>query len=353
MEKVFKEMYVKLYNLGVYLRNRWHDQRHFKKLQKNLQRRLKRSDKRLCDNYAKKVFGHKKYASSLYTYTLINGEFKEGWVPVRFFFDVVIPNTSMAHAKLGGFKTLSSMMFRSEAFPNLLYFMGGNFYDIDYNPIPLSQVEDKLFSENKRVVYKQNSSGSGQGVRVYDREHFSLQEIISEGVLQRYVEQHDFFNAFSSSGVATIRIFTVSEINEEGEALISVRGSYLRLPRENDTHVISTSAVKVPIDKKSGVLGDWGCLPSWIKIDKHPDSNVTFSGLKIPMWKECIEKVRTLHRKASYLGSIGWDVIVSKTNEVEVMEMNSVCPGIAVIEALQGPCFSDLHWEKYANTRRV
>jgi hypothetical protein len=123
MEKVFKEMYVKLYNLGVYLRNRWHDHRHFKKLQKNLQRRLKRSDYRLCDNYAKKVFGHKKYASSLYTYTLINGEFKEGWVPVRFFFDVVIPNTSMAHAKLGGFKTLSSMMFRSEAFPNLLYFM--------------------------------------------------------------------------------------------------------------------------------------------------------------------------------------------------------------------------------------
>ena len=44
--------------------------------------------------------------------------------------------------------------------------------------------------------------------------------------------------------------------------------------------------------------------------------------------------------------SIGWDMIVDNNNEIQVMEWNGSHNDIKFSEATQGPCFSNLGWEK-------
>ena len=53
-----------------------------------------------------------------------------------------------------------------------------------------------------------------------------------------------------------------------------------------------------------------------------------------------------LHRSIPFVRSIGWDLIIDINDTVKVMEWNGYHNDIKFSEATQGPCFSDLGWEK-------
>ena len=43
---------------------------------------------------------------------------------------------------------------------------------------------------------------------------------------------------------------------------------------------------------------------------------------------------------------IGWDMIIDTNNEIQIMEWNGSHNDIKFSEATQGPCFSNLGWDK-------
>jgi hypothetical protein len=43
--------------------------------------KIRNHDKIRCDDYATGVFGHIHFAPWLYVYTVVAGQFKEGWIP--------------------------------------------------------------------------------------------------------------------------------------------------------------------------------------------------------------------------------------------------------------------------------
>ena len=65
-----------------------------------------------------------------------------------------------------------------------------------------------------------------------------------------------------------------------------------------------------------------------------------------PFYAKCVETVVELHERVPFVSCIGWDVCVDSNNEPQIFEWNGRHNAIGFGEAVQGPCFRDLGWEK-------
>ena len=194
------------------------------------------------------------------------------------------------------------------------------------------------------VLFKVDNSLQGRGVFFFDKSNFEQEKIrlLGNGVIQDYINQHAFFEEFMPNSVATIRITTI--INDDGNA--SIRACYLRIGRNSDSHVKSISHIRIPINLETGEFYKYGYTPNWISIEKHPDTNIKFEKKQIPNFTKCVAAALDLHKLVPFTRSIGWDMTIDENNNVKVMEWNGAHNDIKFSEATQGPCFSDLGWEK-------
>lgn len=305
--------------------------------------RISRAELRKCDEYANSVLGDRRFAPWLYVYTAVSGRFKEGWIPDNYYGRVVVPKLNGKHGRISALKSLNFRLVSSPAFPDLLAYINGVFVDPAGRIVPPRQVEEILFADAERVVFKLDSSLQGRGVHVINRGSFDLAAVIKlgNGVFQKFVQQHPAFDEFVRSSVATLRITTF--MDDRGN--VSVRACYLRLGLAGETHVQSRSAVRVPVDLRNGELYDVGYTADWKMIDRHPSSGVPFRGKSVPQFEDCVTTVVSLHRKVPYVRCVGWDCTVDRNERVRVLEWNGGHNDIKFSEATQGPCFADLGWE--------
>jgi len=306
--------------------------------------KLRDSDKKLCDEYAVDILGHKHFAPWLYVYTAISGEFKEGWIPDNYYGSIVVPKIKGDYGKVSSLKPLNAVIFQSGLFPDLLSYANGVFFDAQYRFVPIEEVASILFRYQDRVVFKLDNSLQGTGICLFTRDTFSIEKIqsLGNGLFQGFIEQHGLFAKFAKDSVATIRITTVFQDNGE----VSVRACYLRLGDANDTHVQSKSHIRVPIDLETGAFSGVGYTPEWIEIKAHPTSKIEFAGHYIPSFRNCRDTVTELHKKVPYARCIGWDITVDYEDKVKLIEWNAEHNDIKFSEATQGPCFADLGWEQ-------
>ena len=299
---------------------------------------------RLADAYARDVFGDSVYAPWLRVYTAFNGTFKEGWIPDNFYGSVVVPSMKGWHGKISSLKSLSRLLFESETFPDIAYFVNGLFFTAEKVAIPDAHVASMVFEHTDRVVYKLDGSARGSGVFVFDRNTFDLDMIRSHGngVIQTFIEQHRVFAGFTSHSVATLRFTTV--VDDAGE--ISVRSCFLRLGQGEDTHIRAEVEISVPVSLSTGELYRHGYLDNLVSLEEHPDSGKRFQGVKVPGFRKCLTTVLALHKRIPFARCVGWDVAVDVDENVKVMEWNAEHNDVKFSEATQGPCFSDLKWER-------
>jgi Sugar-transfer associated ATP-grasp len=299
---------------------------------------------RLADTYAREVFGDSIYAPWLRVYTAFSGTFKEGWIPDNFYGSVVVPNMQGGFGKISHLKTISRLIFDGDAFPDVVYFANGLFFTDKSVVVPEHELTNVVFQHGDRVVFKLDGSRQGNGVYIFDRGNFDhrLIKSLGNGVIQKFIIQHSLFNAFASKSVATLRFTTV--VDDAGG--ISIRACYLRLGRAEDTHVQSDHEVCVPVNLATGELYREGYLSDWGATEEHPDSGVRFAGVKLPAFTQCIATVLALHRKIPFARCVGWDVTVDADDNVQIMEWNGEHNDVKFSEATQGPCFSDLKWER-------
>jgi hypothetical protein len=335
-----------------YAYNHSADIRDATRILKNVERyrgKMGSREKKLCDNYAVEVFGHKHFAHWLYVYTAVSGKFKEGWVPENYYGSVVVPKLQGRYGRVSESRGLNTVMLQSDAFPDVLAYVNGIFFDTAYRFVSPDAVKEQLFKEHERVVFKLDNSLQGKGIHFFTRESFSVEKVtrLGNGLFQRVIQPHRLFAEFANHAVATVRIFTVYKDNGE----VSVRGCNLRLGSGDETHVLSRTQIRVPIHIASGAFHDVGYTAEYRETKVHPMSQVTFAGKVIPAFKACVDTVTELHKKIPYTRCIGWDVTVDREETVQLMEWNAWSPGIGFHEATQGPCFADLGWEGLRNER--
>lgn len=300
---------------------------------------------RECDDYAIDILGDKKYAPWLHVYSAVAGQFKPGWIPANFYEPQVIPNTNGHYGACATLKPLNSMFFQAAEFPDLGSFVNGLFLDTSYQVYSPHDFKELLFRDCERVIFKADQTLRGEGIHFFDKTSFNLEDLeeFGNGIFQRYVDQHPIFNEYTPKSVATIRITTA--INDDGK--VSARGSYLRLGAENDTHVQSATAIMIPVDLETGMLDKLGYRPDWTTTLSHPGSRKKFEDVTLPNYRKCVDVVTALHLKVPFVRCIGWDVIIDKKGEVVILEWNGKHNGIKFTEATQGPCFTDMGWEKF------
>jgi hypothetical protein len=305
--------------------------------------KMESRDKKLCDDYAVEILGHKRFAPWLYVYTAVAGRFKEGWVPENYYRSVVVPKLQGRYGGVADLRGLNTVMLQSDAFPDLLAYANGIFFDTAHRFVSPDAVRDTLFKHHERVVFKLDHSLQGSGIHFFTRESFSVEKIqqLGNGLFQSVVQPHRLLAKFANHSVATLRITTVYK--DSGD--VSVRGCHLRMGSGDETHVQGGS-IKVPVDLESGAFSDVGYTAEWLETRLHPTSHETFAGNVIPAFKACVRTVTELHQKAPYTRCVGWDVTVDREENVRLLEWNAEHNGIKFGEATQGPCFADLGWER-------
>ena len=299
---------------------------------------------RLSTEYAKDVLGDKKYAPWLYVYSAMTGEFKEGWIPQNYFKRIVIPKLKGDYQMLGERNMIVDSLVKNNLSLNILYYVNNLFWTTDYKVLDEKRVSDILFKNNELIVYKIENSLQGRGIYFFNRENFRITDIkkLGNGVFQRYIEQHSFFSEFTKLSVATLRITSVCD--DAGN--VKAKAAYLRIGRDDDTHVKSATSINVPVNIENGELSKYGYFTDWTSTEIHPDSKTPFVNKIIPSYKDCISEVIKMHNRIPFVRCIGWDINVDRFNKIRLIEFNGGNNDIKFSEATQGPCFKELHWEK-------
>ncbi|MEJ2123087.1 MAG: sugar-transfer associated ATP-grasp domain-containing protein [Alphaproteobacteria bacterium] len=300
--------------------------------------------KKTADEYAAEIFGSKSYAPWLYVYSLIRGEFKEGWIPDNFFGKIVSPKVNKKIRVAAEFKTFSNILFRTNMLPDIGYYIDGIFYDKELARITIQDLCERISPTDGEVFVKRDGEGRGVGVMKLADHEVTEDRFRSFGncVIQSPIRQHEFFDDIMTGSVATLRITTVKEKNGS----VSLRASYLRFGRKDTSWIQSDNSVKVAITSDDGHLDSFGYTEDWRRWQSHPDSGFIFENARIPKFKEAVEAGLELHRKVPHFSVIGWDMSIDRDETVKVLEWNCGHCDIKFSEATTGPCFRGLDWEK-------
>lgn len=297
--------------------------------------------RKLCDDYASEVLGWKGYSPWLYVYTLIFGEFKKGWIPNNYYTDIVIPLLKGQYGRLSSMRSLVTKIFGNEFFPDVLYFVNGKFLSSELEIIPEREVKERLFEEQSRVVFKEDSSLRGLGVHVFEPGGFDIGKVkrLGNGVFQGFIDQYEQFDRIVTGPVSTIRITTVYGIDGRIEA----RGSFLRVGREGESHVRSSSQTKISIDPETGKLAAEGYNSDWKSVGKHPDTGFVFGRTVISGFEKCKDTVIQLHKRIPQVASIGWDIAIDRAGGSGPWSGTAAITASILLRLQMDPC--SLDWD--------
>jgi Sugar-transfer associated ATP-grasp len=303
--------------------------------------------KKTADDYALDVFGDKKYAPWLYVYSLLKGEFKEGWIPDNYYGKYVYPILNKELYILGEFKSFSNTVFKTEAFPDIAYYIDGFFYNRNKQIISIDKLKELICATGDKVFLKKDYSKRGGGIAKLSANEIdeNAMKIFGNCVIQTAIHQHEYFDQFKIGSVATIRITTV----KEPDGVFSMRAANLRFGLDIAEWIESTRRMLIAITNEDGDLDAYGYDSNWKKTLVHPDTHVPFANKRIPHFNLALETCLKLHSQVPHFGVIGWDLTIDKDNKVKLIEWNTAHSGISFNEGTVGPCFLGLNWEKLRN----
>jgi hypothetical protein len=106
---------------------------------------------KLADDYSVEVFGSTRFAPWLYVYSAFRGEFKEGWIPDNFYVKKVCPRINSKELRhLTDYKSFSNVVLKSEALPDIAYYIEGIFYTREFSIVGIDVLREQIFSSHKR-----------------------------------------------------------------------------------------------------------------------------------------------------------------------------------------------------------
>lgn len=337
------------------VRTRFYDARHradaletLGKIERHMGHRLPTAVRRQADDYARAVFGSTRFAPWLYVYSLVHGSFEEGWIPDNYLGRIVMPVLNGPLRFVADYKTFSNIVLSTDALPDIAYSIEGGLFDRAMSPIDASEIRDLLPAGQSDVFVKQDDSSRGIGVQrvpvdTLDDDFFRE---LGNCVVQSPIEQHPYFDEFTTRSVATFRINTV----READGSFGYRAPYIRFGYGDAAWIQANSSLQISILNDDGDLDPIGYDQDFLSRTAHPDTGTTFENKRVPYFKEVAATCVALHSKVPHFGLIGWDVTVDRDEKVKVMEWNIDHPGIKLAESTIGPCFQGLGWERLQDT---
>ncbi|GAB2499130.1 sugar-transfer associated ATP-grasp domain-containing protein [Algoriphagus taiwanensis] len=308
--------------------------------------RLSAFQERMIDAYAKEKLGSIRFAPMLQAYSVYQGEFKEGWIPDNYFEQHVLPRTNGFHNTISDLRQLAKRILQADDMPDLGYYVRGCWMGVNNQLMTKAQAKEFFFSQTPQIIVKTNASMRGEGfyrLNADDFDHFEDWKLM-DFVIQRPIQQHEWFGRFSRDSVATLRITTVKPWGKAAKKM----AAFMRFGRDGVDRVTASSRLVVGVTP-SGKLDRYSLDSDWNLSQEHPDSKIAWEGLQLPGFEQMVRRCEDLHDREATMEIIGWDVIWDQNNTMQLMEWNTGYPGIVHSEITTGPNFLETDWSELWN----
>lgn len=149
--------------------------------------------------------------------------------------------------------------------------------------------------------------------------NFSLKSAPDTAFFEERILMHPIFKKYSYRGIPDIRIIVFNKVPVM---------AMLRLPtKESDGKAnLHAGGIGVGIDLATGVTTTAVHHDKY--IDKHPDSDLSLRGIKIPFWNRVLEMaIQT--QICTNLGFLGVDIVIDRIKGPLILELNAR-PGLAI-----------------------
>lgn len=200
-------------------------------------------------------------------------------------------------------------------------FMGRDWLDVSC----CTYEEMKKFCfQHPHFFAKQKRGQGGEGARCYRNMWKPSQELFSEFrdkemILEEYVRQHPAIAAFNPDTLNTIRVLTLTDVRGEAHIMLAA-GRFGRAGGTVDN--FHGGGIVVEVDPETGTITSDGVDRVHRKYPVHPDSGKAFEGFVYPAWEQVKKTVLAAAEKIPKLRHIGWDVAVTRTRKVILIEGN-------------------------------
>lgn len=136
-------------------------------------------------------------------------------------------------------------------------------------------------------------------------------------LLQRRLLNHPELEDLGQSGLCTVRVVTMRSPQEtEVEVLLSV----FRIPASNAVvDNFAQGGLACPVDLNSGSLGlavRKNLSLAHIDLARHPDTEASIVGRRLPLWDEVLKLAISAHREFVVFPSVGWDIAITPAGPI-------------------------------------
>jgi len=134
-------------------------------------------------------------------------------------------------------------------------------------------------------------------------------ELISDGqtLCEEFVVQHDELNSVYPKSVNTVRMVTI--LTDAGAEVVAALHRIGNAGSGVDN--FNNGGMVVPVNVGDGVISMQAIDKSGRIFSKHPVTGADITGLKIPMWDECLRFVKAAANVIPDVRYVGWDVAVT------------------------------------------
>lgn len=338
LEKSAKVFMVKL--KMIYSRRKAHIHRR-EIVRKNAKAIIDRKIKRVIKEYSRQRFGTSAYWPYLALYTEIRGQFIKGWLPYDYYRYVLLPRINPPECcAISEQKTFDYRLFGDFAIKPLFVFISGIYFDADLKVVELDQLKLFFSYYNDIIVVKQDNGCQGKQVSFIHSSLFNPKQLSASlnYTIQPNVRQYEVLEELHPSSVNTFRV--VTWLCSDGS--VKPKFAILRFGIDGIKVDNLASGGQFIYFDHSGKPSDYAYdLKGFNKGDRHKNTGILFSTLKIPMFFEILERCIKAHKKYSYTRLIAWDVCIDTSGEPKLLEWNTGNPTFLEIEAAFGPFWPD------------
>jgi len=178
----------------------------------------------------------------------------------------------------------------------------------------------------KYFVTKYSKGQTGSCVEIINindysnaEEMFKYFKLKKYDLIEEFVNQCNYLNRISSSGLNTLRVITQLDINNK----VNILGCRLRLTVNSPIDNLSAGNFALAIDTNNGKAISNGIFMDIQKedIEFHPVSQFEISTIKLPNWKALLEFIYKVANLDTDLKTVGWDIAITEEG-FELIEGN-------------------------------
>ena len=228
-------------------------------------------------------------------------------------------------------KTLTRKLSKSDQLPDLGYFIDGQFWNTNWEIVPLEDIVDSNMSDT--FVVKRDYSERGKHVLELNKKEFLAFDFKTFGncVIQRKINQLNLLSKLSGGSTVTVRVLTGMAKNSGDPQLLSC------LLKFNEPTSKVRRNFTIPIELESFKTKPFGYDEKFHRFElplEFLNENTGFKWLE-----EAIQLAINTHRNFPHFRIIGWDIGIDELGKAWIYEWNADHPALIRAQGFYGPIF--------------